>query len=113
MQWKEGRQGTGYFNKLLLQGKTWDCYLLKYPEGSFIPKHTDPVEDNKEHHRINFTFWRAKSGGQFVLHDRGLKILGHQRFAHFRPDIEPHSVRRVNEGTRYVLSIGWVKNGNN
>lgn len=27
----------------------------------------------------------------------------------FRPDRSPHSVTRVIEGTRYVLSVGWVR----
>ena len=109
MKWKEGRQGSRYFNKLLAQGKTWDCYLLKYPTGSYISLHKDFVDKGLEHHRINFTFWRAKEGGIFFKDTKHST----KRYQYFRPDKVLHGVSKVEEGTRYVLSIGWVKNGNN
>ena len=46
-RWQPGRQGTGY-DKMLLFTALWpipfDSYLLRYPEGSEIPPHTDPVQ---------------------------------------------------------------------
>jgi len=29
--------------------------------------------------------------------------------AFFRPDVSKHSVTKVEGGTRYVLSIGWLR----
>lgn len=40
-----------------------DCYILKYPEGSEIPPHTDPVPGRK-HWRMNVVLKRATVGGR-------------------------------------------------
>ncbi len=54
-RWRRGRQGTGY-DKMLLATAAWpirfDSYLIRYPEGSEIPPHTDPVADGR-HYRLN------------------------------------------------------------
>lgn len=105
--WEKGRQGTGYLKMKIASGKTWDCYLLKYPKGTMIGEHLDPVP-GREHHRINFTFKRA-NGGWFFKVINGECVRFTQRYIKFRPDIETHGVTQVRSGTRYVLSIGWVK----
>lgn len=108
MKWKKGRQGSGYFKRLLLKGKTWDLYLLKYPAGSHIETHLDPVE-GKEHHRINIVLKKSK-GGFFFKDDGSTRVMFLlNRIVRFRPDIEAHGVTTVISGTRYVLSFGWVK----
>ena len=46
-RWQRGRQGTGYDKMLLLTARwplRFDSYLIRYPEGSEIPPHTDPVQ---------------------------------------------------------------------
>ena len=84
-RWQRGRRGTGY-DKMLLLTAPWpiafDAYLLRYPEGSEIPPHQDPVSSGR-HYRLNL-----------------IKL--------FRSDLSQHSVTRVIGGSRYVLSIGWV-----
>lgn len=59
-RWRRGRQGTGY-DKMLLATATWpirfDSYLIRYPEGSEIPPHTDPVSDGR-HYRLNIVLSR-------------------------------------------------------
>jgi hypothetical protein len=81
-----------------------DAYVLRYPQGSEIPPHTDPVAAGR-HYRLNIVVWRAREGGEFVcagaLWQRG-------RVALFRPDRSEHAVTRVVAGRRYVLSVGWV-----
>jgi hypothetical protein len=46
LRWQKGRQNSGY-DKLLLAAVPFpipfDCYLLRFPEGSQIPPHRDPV----------------------------------------------------------------------
>ncbi|WP_341501277.1 hypothetical protein [Gallaecimonas sp. GXIMD4217] len=46
LRWQKGRQQSGYDKLLLLTG-TWplpfDCYLLRFNEGSAIPPHVDRV----------------------------------------------------------------------
>ena len=106
-RWQKGRQGTGY-DKMLLLTAPWpvpfDSYLIRYPEGSEIPAHTDPVAKGR-HYRLNVILKAPQSGGEFVCSE---PIWQSKRIKLFRPDKSSHSVSRVVGGSRYVLSIGWV-----
>ena len=106
--WMEGRQGSGYFKKKLLESKLFkfDVYLLKYPVGSYINKHTDPVKGYK-HYRLNISLNDKFLGG--APNVEGKCIIENNFFYCFRPDLYEHSVNRIEFGTRYVLSIGWLK----
>lgn len=110
-RWQDGRQGTGYQRMLLLTASwpvPFDCYLLRYPTGSFIPQHVDPVEPGAQHFRLNVILKRARSGGNFVVKHC---LWANSRIKLFRPDQEPHEVLRVTQGERWVLSFGWKKYG--
>ena len=98
--WELGRQGTGYFKKLLAKGKTWDLYLLKYPPLTHIPQHTDPVPC-KKHYRLNVVLRGADSY-------RGDSLVRLPRVVLFRPDYMMHAVQPTEE-ERLVLSLGWVR----
>jgi hypothetical protein len=106
-RWQKGRQGSGY-DKMLLLTAPWpvpfDSYLIRYPEGSEIPPHTDPVRSGR-HYRLNIVLKAPSSGGEFICAN---PIFATQRIKLFRPDDCEHSVTRVVGGSRYVLSIGWV-----
>lgn len=109
LRWRNGRQHTGYEKMLLLANPfnlPFDCYLLRYRSGAEIPDHTDPVDD-KKHFRLNLVLRKAKAGGEFLCSE---PIYESERIKYFRPDLARHSVSLVEEGTRYVLSIGWVRN---
>ena len=82
-----------------------DIYLLRFREGAEISSHTDSVTSG-EHHRLNIIIRHARSGGEFICEK---PIFENKRLKYFRPDLSEHSVSKVTEGTRYVLSIGWVK----
>ena len=106
-RWQEGRQGMGYDKMLLLTAKwplPFDSYLIRYPEGSEIPSHTDPVAKGR-HYRLNIILKAPQSGGDFVCSQ---PIYETRRIKFFRPDKSSHSVSRVVGGSRYVLSFGWV-----
>lgn len=106
MKWTKGRQGTGYLKKLLLQGRwpvPFDLYLLKYPVDSLINGHKDPAEGGR-HFRINLLLKKATEGGLFWKDDE----IKFGRLQFFRPDVSEHGVTKVNAGTRYVLSFGYV-----
>jgi hypothetical protein len=111
MIWEQGRQKTGYLKKCLINSKLFkfDMYLLKYPEGSEIPRHLDSaIIPFHEHHRINVVLQKPKEGGEFFItdnYDNDHKQSG--RFFYFRPDLKQHGVLKITKGTRYVLSIGW------
>ena len=106
-RWQCGRQGTGY-DKMLLLTAPWplpfDSCLIRYPEGSEIPPHTDPVTSGR-HYRLNVILKSPRSGGEFVC---AQPLFQTRRIKLFRPDACEHSVTRVVGGSRYVFSVGWV-----
>lgn len=107
LKWQPGRQQSGYEKMLLLANSfvlPFDCYLLRYKKGSGVPAHTDPV-DNRRHFRLNIVLRRAQAGGEFHCSNA---IYNGSRIKLFRPDRSSHSVTSVEEGVRYVLSVGWV-----
>jgi len=108
LRWQRGRQGSGY-DKMLLLTAPWplpfDSYLIRYPEGSEIPPHTDPVQQGR-HYRLNLVLKAPRSGGDFVC---ATPIFASRHIKLFRPDACEHSVTRVEGGSRYVWSLGWVR----
>jgi len=107
-RWQEGRQLSGYDKMLLLTGmwpRPFDIYVLRFPEGSEIKPHTDPVSES-EHYRLNVVIWKAKEGGAFHCAN---PIFETQRIKYFRPDVSEHGVSKVVRGNRYVFSVGWLK----
>ncbi|MGF2687288.1 2OG-Fe(II) oxygenase [Marinobacter halodurans] len=108
-RWEKGRQNTGY-DKMLVGAGFWpnpfDVYLLRFREGQGIPPHVDQVNSG-EHYRFNLVLKQPKSGGHFRCSN---PIFESSRIKLFRSDISEHSVTPVKQGSRYVLSIGWVKN---
>jgi hypothetical protein len=109
-RWQQGRQGTGY-EKMLLLAAHWplpfDSYLIRYPEGTEIPPHTDPVQAGR-HYRLNIVLKSPRSGGEFIC---ATPLFATRRIKLFRPDACEHSVTRVVGGSRYVFSLGWVLRG--
>lgn len=111
-RWRSGRQGSGYDKMLLLTARwplPFDCYLIRYPHGSAIPPHVDPVGKGR-HYRLNLILKSPQAGGEFVC---AAPLFSSRRIKLFRPDLCEHSVTRVEGGSRYVLSIGWVRDAGN
>lgn len=108
LRWVTGRQQTGYEKMLLATARfpvRFDLYLLRYPTGSSVPAHVDPV-DGQRHFRLNVVLREAELGGSFtcvrpIFETRRLKL--------FRPDVSEHSVSPIQQGSRLVLSLGWVR----
>ena len=113
MKWIPGRQNSGYSKALLFEASwplKFDVYVLKFPPGSQIRPHTDPVEGYR-HFRANIILKRAIGGLFRVVPQSGIKsyIYRGRRLVIFRPDLIPHSVSEVLLDTRWVLSIGWLR----
>ncbi len=108
MAWRLGRQNSGY-SKMLLFALSWpikcDLYLLKFPEGSKVLAHKDEISKGK-HYRINFILRKAKEGGIFKCEKC---IYESSRVKLFRPDANIHEVSEIIKGSRYLLSIGWIR----
>ncbi len=107
LRWVEGRQGGGY-RKLFLGGipDFCDCYLLHMPEGSEIEPHKDYFV-GKAHHRVNIIIKAPRISGWFFARGAHSTWL-RGRVIRFRPDLVVHEVSRVEQGSRWVLSFGWV-----
>lgn len=107
-RWEQGRQQSGY-DKMLLAGARWplkfDLYLLKFPTGSEIPPHTDPVTESR-HYRLNIVLKNAIEGGEFICKD---PIFETRRLKLFRPDVSEHQVTKIIKGQRLLLSLGWLR----
>lgn len=117
MKWERGRQyttgpnaKTGYFKKLLARGKTWDVWLIDYPEGVGLATHIDPVKA-KEHHRLNIRLM-GPEGLIAVVFDWNRHAYMRRYFwriiTYFRPDTTFHCVL-PSDKRRLVLSIGWTR----
>ncbi len=111
-RWQKGRQQSGY-DKMLLAGAYWpikfDCYLLRFPQGCEVPPHKDTVSSGL-HYRLNIVLKQAQKGGDFIC---ATPIYQNSRIKFFRPDLCEHAVTKVEQGSRYLLSIGWVKKNKN
>ncbi len=83
----------------------FDIYLLRFLRGQGIPPHTDQVQSGK-HYRLNLVIKAARSGGEFYCSH---PIYESKRVKLFRSDISEHGVSEVTQGSRYVVSIGWIK----
>ena len=108
LRWERGRQGTGYEKCLLLTGLwplPFDLYLLRYRVGQGIPPHNDPVEGYR-HFRANLILRRGAEGGHFHCAD---PLFSCSRLYVFRSDLSTHAVDPMVRGTRYVLSLGWLR----
>lgn len=107
-RWQPGRQGTGY-EKCLLLASTWpvpfDLYLLRYRPGQGIPPHRDPVP-RMRHFRANLVLTRGQEGGAFRCEH---PLFSKGRLHVFRSDLSEHAVEPMVRGTRYVLSLGWLR----
>jgi hypothetical protein len=77
--------------------------LFRYDTNSYIPKHKDPA-NGRRIYRLNLEIVKAKSGGEFVCN----KLLWSwaNRVYVFRADNSYHYVTRVEQGSRWVISLG-------
>lgn len=109
MRWEKGRQDSGYYKKLILRSFwpiRYDILLLRYPVGFHIDWHRDPVP-GCDHYRLNVTLNWWFEGGEFESENDVLFSFG--PFTFFRPDENEHRVTEIEEGTRYILSLGFAK----
>lgn len=128
LKYVKGRQNTGYEVCTIYKSekKKRDCYVLKFPRGSYVPEHKDEAPEGYVHWRLNIVLPIWHVGGQFRQETVRLnttveeaaewskyqgfnkKILGF-RFIKFAPSEVTHWVEEVEWHTRFVLSFGWLE----
>lgn len=108
--WKEGRQGGGYRKLTLLNCKRFkfDLHFISMPTGSSVPWHTDPSPEGHEHHRVNLTLRRPRSGGETWIEAPFVMLRVPRRCYRFRPDLARHCVTPIEDGELWLLSFGWL-----
>jgi len=78
-----------------------DAFFLYYLPGDHVEVHTDA----RTGHRLNVLLTRPEEGGELVIGGKGVNWSPTDAVV-FRPDREPHEVRKVLQGVRLVWSIG-------
>lgn len=100
-----------------------DCYLLRYKKDSYAPAHKDAAPDGYIHHRLNIVISLKGVVGGIYREERsfgyGSSVMRavHPDFSigkiirvyKINPSDISHEVTEVKKGTRYVLSIGWLR----
>lgn len=106
LRWEKGRQEGSYSKMLLIP--EWlsnflnaDAYLLKFPVGSSVIKHKDPVQEGYKHYRMNITLSGKGKGRMYILGP----IIRFWRIEIFRPDLYEHGLEPI-KGKIYMLSFG-------
>lgn len=115
IRWKQGRQpNCSYDVCKLYENKRFcfDIHLIRMRKGDEIPVHLDvsPVK-GKTHMRCNIILKKAKVGGYFFTQRTAAskKLISNKRINVFASSELWHGVVEIIRGTRYVLSIGWLK----
>lgn len=85
-----------------------DCYLIRYPEGSCIPKHKDDAPFGLEHHRLNAMIQNCVWGGELWVDLELIKFRTSDAVV-FRPDVLEHEVTEIMAGERLLWSVGVLK----
>lgn len=79
----------------------FDLVILRYLPGSELPMHKDEVP-GLNCYRFNFSY-NSGTGGELICDNT---ILRTKFLNIFRPDLNSHGVRKVENGTRWVFTIG-------
>ncbi len=128
--WEPGRQGTGY-EKLDIKRRPdpllrtlirdslarhgidrtndhWDAVLLRYPPGSYIPRHRDEASIfGLTHQRLNAIVTKPNEGGVLIMAGQEVPMRAGDAIL-FRPDAVDHEVTTCGD-ERLIFSVGcWL-----
>lgn len=89
-------------NKVLLSSKRVSLNLVTYPQGHSVLRHNDPMGSGR-YFKLNIVLKKASEGGEFRADKVIFKLFN--RVFLFRPDIYSHSVTKIEQGHRKLLSL--------
>ncbi|MEH6710730.1 MAG: 2OG-Fe(II) oxygenase [Paraglaciecola polaris] len=92
-------------NKVLFTSKRVSAYLVTYPNQHKVMNHIDPVP-NGRYYKFNIVLKQPKIGGVFHCQKCIMNFFG--RIYLFRPDKYEHSVTRIEQGKRVLLSLSLI-----
>lgn len=93
---------TKVINQTLFSVKRLSVNLVTYPEGHKVLRHNDPM-GSRRYYKFNVVLQKPKKGG--VFHADKLIFNLFNRVFLFRPDQYSHSVTRIEQGQRKLLSV--------
>ena len=89
-------------NKVLFSSKRLSAYLVTYPNQHKVMTHIDTIAKGK-YYKFNIVLKQPKVGGVFHCQKCIINLFG--RVYLFRPDKYEHSVTRIEQGERKLLSF--------
>lgn len=89
-------------NRALVTSKWFAINIVTYPEGHQVMRHNDPMGEGR-YYKFNIVLKQPKRGGQFSA-DKVI-FAWFDRVFLFRPDLAFHSVSRIEEGERKLLTM--------
>lgn len=104
-KWSKGRQEGSYWKFPFISSKTFGCdaYILSFPKGCSVMKHTDPVSVGYKHYRLNVTL-KKSFAKEDAMYSEG-PVRRWWRMELFRPDLYPHGLRPIADSI-VMLSFG-------
>ncbi|WP_158773581.1 2OG-Fe(II) oxygenase [Cobetia sp. L2A1] len=89
-------------NRSLLDVRRLTINLVTYPQGHRVMRHNDPMGSGR-YYKLNIVLKKPRQGGVFEAD--GTLFTLFDRIVLFRPDLHEHSVSRIEQGKRVLLSI--------
>ncbi|MHA7817982.1 MAG: 2OG-Fe(II) oxygenase [Pseudohaliea sp.] len=89
-------------NRVLFQSRCLSIYLVHYAEGHRVMPHVDMVAEGRLY-KLNCVLVKPRRGGEFSCERSIFDLLG--RLVLFRPDRYQHEVTRIEDGSRWLLSV--------
>lgn len=88
--------------RILLHSKHLDIYLVRYPEGHKVGPHIDMISSGRLY-KLNMVLVKPEAGGKFHSEKNIFNLR--DRVIFFRPDLYQHSVDKIRQGKRLLLSV--------
>ena len=93
-------------NRVLYQSRRFAVYLVRYSAGHAVLPHVDMVAEGRLY-KLNCILVKPRAGGEFRCEETLLNLF--DRIVLFRPDLYRHRVSRIEQGTRWLLSVAWTR----
>ena len=89
-------------NTVIIASRYLSLYWVRYPTGHSVLEHIDPMPGGR-YFKFNILVTKATRGGVFQAQKTLINVIN--RVVLFRPDKAAHSVSRIEQGQRRLLSL--------
>ena len=92
-------------NRAFFSSRRFSVNLVTYPEGHQVLRHNDPMGGGR-YFKFNIVLKQPAQGGIFAADS--VIFNWFNRVILFRPDLHSHSVSRIEQGQRKLLSMAFL-----